>query len=162
VDVLKPRFGLEISLEATREAMLEAFLALRELRRNPRHFEGRDHKGWLVRVAKHAAVDIWRKQNRRRLVGGDAVESVPDSRSERIDAERVYRIEFVRRVIDSLPPVEKLVVVLKVYRRFNRDEIACLLKSTPFRSEGTSFRVRTILQSVMAKIEDLGRRGLDG
>lgn len=84
---------------------------------------------WLLRVARNAAIDAWRRRRTREGVlsaNTEAVEQLPSSHQEPPDAG-VASSEFRRRLhgaVGQLPEPQRSIVVLREIEGYQYDEIA--------------------------------------
>lgn len=107
----------ELVAEAVQETMLKAWRAAATL----------DHRAdgsiapWLYTIARHAAIDIARRE-RRPTAGGHAPEVDPPVAA--IGLERTWEVFEVRRAIDALPDLEREVVRLSHRDGLTHEQIA--------------------------------------
>jgi RNA polymerase sigma-70 factor (ECF subfamily) len=115
----------DAAADATQDAFLKAFKAMRR-------FRGGSFKAWLLRIVTNACYDQLRRKQRRPAqslddlpVEQDHVQYLRDP-AERPD-ERVERQELhdlIQAGIDSLPPDQRVVVVLSDVQGLSYQEIA--------------------------------------
>jgi RNA polymerase sigma-70 factor (ECF subfamily) len=116
--------------EEVKDAMQETFL--RFFRHLRGYDETRDLMGWLSRIAVNASLDVQRR--RRRLGIFNPLESagpIADPGPAADDALiRRDEIAFLRRAIDTLPPKERLAVLLRDVEGLSTNEVAAALSSS--------------------------------
>ena len=117
--------------EETKEAVQETFLRLfRHLRR---YDERQDFSGWLFRIAVNVCRDLQKRRRRRGIFGpiDDAYE-LPSRAAAADDVLAAQgEVALLRRAIDTLPPKEKLALVLRDVEELTTDEVAAILGSRP-------------------------------
>src|SRR5213082_85859 len=96
--------------EEVKEALQETFL--RVFRHLGRYDERYDFAGWLYRIAVNVCRDL-EKRRRRRTFFGRLEQTAPPPNGLRID---------LARAIDSLPPKERLAVILRDVEQLSTEE----------------------------------------
>jgi RNA polymerase sigma-70 factor, ECF subfamily len=77
---------------------------------------------WLFQIALNQSRSSMRRSSSREYV---ALEDAPElSQDPDVDAESILRAEKVRKIVDSLPPKMREVVVLRFYNEKSEQEIA--------------------------------------
>lgn len=112
----------ELVAEAVQETMLKAWRAAATL-----DHRADDHGSiapWLYAIARHAAIDIARRE-RRPTAGGHAPEVDPPVTA--IGMERTWEVFEVRRAVDALPEPERAVVRLAHRDGLTHEQIATAL-----------------------------------
>jgi RNA polymerase sigma-70 factor (ECF subfamily) len=105
--------------EEVKEALQETFLRL--FRHLGRYDEEQDFFGWLYRIAVNVCRDL-DKRRRRRTFFGILEQTAPAHTALRID---------LARAIDSLPPKERLAVILRDVEQLSTEEVAKILGNSP-------------------------------
>lgn len=116
--------------EDVKDALQETFL--RFFRHLRRYDESQDLMGWLTRIAVNASLDVRRR--RRKLGIFDPLESagpVADP-TPGADDDLIHRGELalLRRAIDTLPPKQRLAVLLRDIEGLPTSEVAAALSSS--------------------------------
>lgn len=117
--------------EEVKEALQETFLRL--FRHLHRYDETQDFAGWLFRIAVNVCRDLERRRRRRRIfapldgaLGFSGKTLAADDALARRDD-----VALLRRAIDTLPPKEKLAIILRDVEELSTDEVAAILGSRP-------------------------------
>src|SRR5882672_9967380 len=105
--------------EEVKEALQETFL--RVFRHLGRYDERYDFVGWLYRIAVNVCRDLERRR-RRRTFFGRLEQTAPPPNALRID---------LVRAIDSLPPKERLAIILRDVEELSTEEVAAILGNSP-------------------------------
>ena len=105
--------------EEVKEALQETFL--RVFRHLGRYDERYDFTGWLYRIAVNVCRDLERRR-RRRIFFGRLEETAPPHDALRVD---------LARAIDSLPPKERLAIILRDIEELSTEEVAAILGNSP-------------------------------
>jgi len=83
----------------------------------------RDPAPWLATIAKHAAIDIYRREARRPTTG--LTDNVMRDRAEvRVSSETLDAVWHVRRAIEALPADEAMIVRLQHIDGMTQNEIS--------------------------------------
>jgi RNA polymerase sigma-70 factor (ECF subfamily) len=106
--------------EEVKEALQETFL--RVFRHLGRYDERYDFFGWLYRIAVNVCRDLEKRRRRRTFFGRLEESAPPPPTGLRID---------LARAIDSLPPKERLAVILRDVEELSTEEVAAILGSAP-------------------------------
>src|SRR5204863_5058739 len=110
---------VELAEEATQQTFVRAWQAADRL--DP----DRDPDPWLITIAKHAAIDIHRREARRLATSLDEVATDhPALVTLPIDIGTIDAVWHVRRAIDTLPPNEARIVRLQHLGGLTHTEIA--------------------------------------
>ncbi|SET70718.1 RNA polymerase sigma-70 factor, ECF subfamily [Natronincola peptidivorans] len=134
----------QIAEDLTQETFYRAYLYLES-------YKGEKVKPWLLRVAKNAFIDWYRKEKRHVSLEPTVLESIPNK--EQRGPEEVYllaeKIEgWVERVKD-LPPKQQQVLLLCDYYDFTYQEIADVLHLTLADVKTSLFRGRKKVKELM-------------
>jgi RNA polymerase sigma factor (sigma-70 family) len=135
--------------EATQQTFLQAW-------RNADRFEpGRDFAPWLATIARRAAIDILRREQRR---PAGSLESADPGDSSLValppSAERVEAIWSVRAAIESLEPDEREIVRLQHLEGYTHAEIAETLGIAVGTVKSRSHRAHRRLANRLAHLND--------
>ena len=106
--------------EEVKEALQETFL--RVFRHLGRYDERYDFAGWLYRIAVNVCRDLEKRRRRRTFFFGPREETVRPHDALRID---------LARAIDSLPPKERMAIILRDVEELSTDEVAAILGNSP-------------------------------
>lgn len=126
------------ALDLTQEIFLRMIHSL------PAYRNIENFRGWLFTIAVNCCRDYFR-QKRPREVSADEAELLPDIRDLYKHSELQNE---VRDALDSLPPVQKEVVILRFYHGYKMREIAQITSS----NEAT---VKSRLHQALIKLETL-------
>ncbi|HEY0371944.1 MAG TPA: RNA polymerase sigma factor [Thermoanaerobaculia bacterium] len=132
--------------EDVKDAVQETFLRIyRFLGRYDAH---RDFHGWLARITVNVCRDALRKRKR-------IFEELPEleSNEARADEELIHQSDLarLRRAVDSLPPKERLAVILREVEGLPTDEVATALGTTVTTVRVQISRARAKLRAWMEK-----------
>jgi RNA polymerase sigma-70 factor (ECF subfamily) len=135
--------------EDVKDAVQETFLRL--FRFLGRYDESKDFHGWLARIT----VNVCRDALRRRKHRCDPLESAPEPASSeaRADDELIHRADLamLRRAVDTLPPKERLAVILRDVEGMRTEDVANALGSTVTTVRVQISRARAKLRSWIAR-----------
>jgi len=106
--------------EEVKEALQETFL--RVFRHLGRYDERYDFAGWLYRIAVNVCRDLEKRRRRRTFFGRLEEPAPPPPSGLRID---------LARAIDSLPPKERLAIILRDVEELSTEEVAAILGNSP-------------------------------
>jgi RNA polymerase sigma-70 factor (ECF subfamily) len=136
--------------EATQQTFVQAWRAAGSF--DP----GRELGPWLATIARRAAIDVHRRESRRTsralddLAAGDpALVSLPP------EAEQVYDIWEVRRVVDELPDDEREVVRLQHFDGMTHTEISERLGLPVGTVKSRSFRAHKRLAAALGHLREV-------
>jgi RNA polymerase sigma-70 factor (ECF subfamily) len=115
----------EAAADAVQDSFLKAFRALRS-------FEGGNFKAWLLRIVTNTCYDVLRSKQRRPTESLDDLpveqEYIPyltdTAETPEQHAERMELNQFLEAGIQSLPPDQRMVVLLCDIHGFSYEEIA--------------------------------------
>jgi RNA polymerase sigma-70 factor (ECF subfamily) len=132
----------ELAEEATQQTFLQAWRAAST-------FEpARDLTPWLVTIARRAAIDIQRREQRRSHIGLDeapptdtSLVTLPPS------AEQIEAVWRVRAAIDGLAPADRDLVRMQHFEGLSHTEIATRLDIPVGTVKSRSFRAHRLLAS---------------
>lgn len=135
--------------EATQQTFLQAW-------RSARGFDpDRDLAPWLATIARRAAIDIYRREQRRPTTpldlappGDTSLVSMPPSE------EQAWEVWQVRRAIAELRPDEQEIVRLQHLEGFTHSEIAARLGVALGTVKSRSFRAHRTLAANLAHLRD--------
>jgi RNA polymerase sigma factor (sigma-70 family) len=109
----------DLSKDAVQETFIKAWKARSQF--DP----DRDLEPWLARIAERVAIDILRREARRRHEGLETADpSHPDLISPPPSADRAYEVAEVRQAVETLPYHECEVIRLRYFERLTYPEIA--------------------------------------
>ena len=142
----------DLAEEATQQTFVKAWQAA------DRVDVDRDPSPWLATIAKHAAIDIYRRESRRPTVSFASVPANDQALvSEPPDLASLEIVWQVRRAIDALPPDEAAVVRLQHLEGLTQAELADRLgiplgtvKSRSHRAHG---RLATLLDHLRVRAD---------
>jgi RNA polymerase sigma-70 factor (ECF subfamily) len=117
--------------EEVKEALQEIFLRL--YRHLDRYDERRDFFAWLYRIVVNVCRDLERRRRRRRwfLRPLESALSLVSERRIEDEMESKDRRELLGRAIDSLPPKERLTIILRDLEGYSTEEAAEILENKP-------------------------------
>ncbi len=134
------------------EAAQQAFVAA--WRASESFDVGRDLAPWLATIARRAAIDIGRREARRRHQSLDQTEAraaevvgLPDS------VERAYEVWEVRRAIEQLAPDEAALIRLQHFEGLTHAEIAQRLAVPVGTVKSRSFRAHRRLAGLLGHLQ---------
>lgn len=135
--------------EATQQTFVQAW-------RSASAFEaGREFGPWLATIARRAAIDIHRREQRRPT---DALDFVPTDDAAVVtlppDIGRIYDVWQVREAIDALAPDDRELVRLQHIQGMTHTEIAERLGIPVGTVKSRSFRVHRVLAERLAHLRD--------
>jgi RNA polymerase sigma-70 factor (ECF subfamily) len=101
-------------------------------------------RAYLYRIVARLCFDLSRRKRQRRHVG------LPDPAEDYAAPEGVFvrgeRTAALRQALDSLPPAQKMAVILRYYEDLGYREIAAVLKTTDKAVERLLARARAALE----------------
>lgn len=116
--------------EDVKDALQETFL--RFFRHLRRYDESQDLMGWLTRIAVNASLDVRRRRSKLGIF--DPLESAGPVADPALgaDDDLIHRGELalLRRAIDTLPPKQRLAVLLRDVEGLPTSEVAAALSSS--------------------------------
>ena len=153
------RFFRQRSLveEAAQEVFLKAFLQLKK-------YEGRGSlEGWLTRITTTTCLNLLRNaRNKRELTVSDLNDSEInwlDSRAvsaagekQSTDEERATAADLVNRVLDTLPPDDRLVLILMEAEGTSIKEVAEITGWSESKVKVQAFRARRRMRESVEKL----------
>ena len=153
------RFFRQRSLveEAAQEVFLKAFLQLK-------NYEGRGSlEGWLTRITTTTCLNLLRNaRNKRELTVSDLNETEInwlDSRAvfaagekQSTDEERATAADLVNRVLDTLPPDDRLVLILMETEGASIKEVAEITGWSESKVKVQAFRARRRMRESVEKL----------
>lgn len=141
----------DMAADATQEAFISAYRAIGQYR-------GESFKGWLMRIVTNACYDQLRAKKRRPSAPLEAV-LYGDPEESRLQGERIQRPEeyvdqqelgeLIRRGLQTLPPDQRMVLVLSDIQEMKYDEIAYVLGIPPGTVKSRLNRARSKLRDFM-------------
>ena len=143
--------------ETTQQTFLQAW-------RSAAGFDAdRDMAPWLATIARRAAIDIYRREQRRPTTpldlaspGDSSLVTTPPSE------EQAWEVWQVRQAIDALAPDEREIVRLQHLEGFTHSEIAERLGLALGTVKSRSFRAHKALAVRLAHLRDDEPNGFDG
>jgi RNA polymerase sigma-70 factor (ECF subfamily) len=139
--------------EATQQAFLQAWRA------SSTYDPARELGPWLATIARRAAIDIHRRESRRRHESLDATPSTdPALVSLPPSIERVYDIWEVRQALDQLSPEEATLVRLQHLEGLSHTEIADRLGIPLGTVKSRTHRAHRRLAALLGHLRDDPRR----
>jgi RNA polymerase sigma factor (sigma-70 family) len=120
----------DLAEDATQQTFLKAWRAAATF--DP----ARDLGPWLATIARRTAIDLYRREARRRTerLDDDAVAEIPDG------VDQTFDVWAVREAIDELPPLEREVIRLQHLESFTQAEIGARLDVPVNTIKSRSFR----------------------
>jgi RNA polymerase sigma-70 factor (ECF subfamily) len=86
-------------------------------------------KGWIVRIARHRALNDLRKRRLRIAGGDDALEQVADEEAMPDEAQwAAHRRAAVQKAIDALPASERQALSLAIFEELTHEQVASALR----------------------------------
>lgn len=143
-------YGMLPSPEAAEEVVQDALHSVWREARGYRAERG-TVRGWLLRIARNAAID-WRRTKGKRSERESPLEEAREREDPVAEEaiERVVRSDRIRAALGVLPPEQREVVVLAFYRGLTQPEIAA-------RTGAPLGTVKSRARLAMARLrEDLG------
>ncbi|MGH7506264.1 MAG: RNA polymerase sigma factor [Longimicrobiales bacterium] len=115
----------DLAQDAAQDAMVNALRGLHRFRGDA------SFRTWLLRIALNAARSVARRRGRRREVALAVIENAPDGEAD-VATRTAMRDEAARaaRMIERLPPKQKLAVSLRVNQGLSYAEVAAVLECT--------------------------------
>ena len=116
---------------------------------NLRRFDWRGipFAAWLFRIAANLISDRWQRQNREQVADEpEQIESVP---GKNFEFEEVERKATLFRLVDTLPPEQRRVVVLRFVEEKSIKEVAREISKTEGAVKQLQFRALTALRARM-------------
>ena len=133
--------------EATQQAFLKAWRAAESLDAS------REMGPWLATIARRVAIDVHRREARRRAYQLESVAPAdPALVTQPQSAEAVYDVWEVRRAVAELPPEEQEIVRLQHFEGLTHRAIAERLKVPAGTVKSRSFRAHTRLAAQLAHL----------
>ncbi|MGA9391957.1 MAG: sigma-70 family RNA polymerase sigma factor [Candidatus Sulfotelmatobacter sp.] len=115
---------------------------------NLRKFEWRGipFAAWLFRIAANLISDRWQRSNREQLAAEPQIESIQARGAEFEDVERKA---MLFRMVETLPPEQRRVVVLRFVEEKSIKEVAREIRKTEGAVKQLQFRALTALRARM-------------
>jgi RNA polymerase sigma-70 factor (ECF subfamily) len=110
-------------------------------------------RNWVARIARNLAIDLWRRQTRRRVVPLSAVELGSDRYDPALLAEREEDRTVLRHAVNDLKPEERAVVSLRYDDDLSYEELSKKLQ-IPIGTAGT--RVHRAITSLRGRLRQTG------
>jgi RNA polymerase sigma-70 factor (ECF subfamily) len=131
--------------DATQQTFVQAWQAA------TRYDPGRSLGPWLARIARHAAIDVYRRN--RRLLHVDDVARLDRSAVDPVPSvEQLYEMWEVRRALLRLSEPERELIRLQHYREFTHVEIAEHLGVPVGTVKSRSFRAHRRLAGLLGHL----------
>ena len=144
--------------DATQDAFVSAFKHIREYR-------GGSFKAWLLRIVTNACYDQLRVKQRRPTASLDALLIDPDDPAPGVDraapespqefAERRELGDAIQRGLATLPPDQRVTLVLTYIEGFSYDEVAAATGANLGTVKSRLSRARAALRDFMIAQEEL-------
>ena len=144
--------------DATQDAFVSAFKHIREYR-------GGSFKAWLLRIVTNACYDQLRVKQRRPTASLDALLIDPDDPAPGVDraapespqefAERRELGDAIQRGLATLPPDQRVTLVLTDIEGFSYDEVAAATGANLGTVKSRLSRARAALRDFMIAQEEL-------
>ncbi len=148
----------EAAADATQEAFLSAFRAIR-------HFRGGSFKAWLLRIVTNACYDQLRARQRRPTASLDAMLLNPDQPApglERATAESPHEVAerhelgaLIQRGLDTLPYEQRVTLVLIDIEGLSYEEAANVLATNLGTIKSRLSRARAALRDFLVQQGEL-------
>lgn len=113
---------------------------------------------WLYTITRRVCVDMYRRDRRAAIPHSEAMWHL-DEPSEPAPAELLHLRWEVRRVVDKLPPKERIVVKLQHQDGLSQDEIAAVLRVPIGTVKSRSWRAHRRLADMLADSRHLVTAG---
>lgn len=123
-------------------------------------FQASDLEAYLFKTVRNAAVDIVRRRKRETTIveslffdSDDAIFQDNDrlNSSQSDEVSRREEHQMIRNTIDSLPPPDREIVLLKIFSEFTFEKIADITSSNP---NTVATRYRRLLQKLKNKLKE--------
>lgn len=149
--VYRIAYGFTRDVDTAMEITQETFLKVHE-RLGGWRGDG-DVKNWIARIASNEAMNFNRSARRREA--GEAFPAVSDFAEPAQHAALVRREaeQALHRSLSSLPPRQRLAIVLRYFQGMSAREIAALLDCSEDTARNTLLRALRKLRSVLAHIQ---------
>ena len=132
----------DLAAEVVQTTFLNAWRAA------PRFDGSRDLGPWLYAIARRAAIDVYRRENRHARPSSD----LPDVAVLPVSFESTWEAFEVRRAVDELPPDERAVVRLAHFEGLTHAEIAARLGVPLGTVKSRSHRAHAHLTAALAHL----------
>ncbi len=140
----------DLAGEAAQQTFVNAW------RRSASFDTGRELGPWLATIARHAAIDIHRREARRETVHLDEASAVESSVvAVAASAERSWEVAEVRAAIDALPGDEREVVRLQHLEELTHSEVAQRLGVAVGTVKSRSFRAHRHLAARLGHLREV-------
>lgn len=104
-------------------------------------------KSYLFTTAYHCLVDVMKKENRSATLDGY------ESASSEVDSHLFDVQKVLHEALNTLPEIQKTVILLRDYEGYHYDEIADITKLSESQVKVYIFRARQALKSYLKEIE---------
>lgn len=138
--------------DATQETFVRAFLHLK------RYDPARPFRTWLLSIASHYCVDRLRRRTEDRLLLDEDISldeyrqcEIPMQLSTSAIVEQREREALIRRLLASLPAIERAAIVLCYWYSYSYEEIAEMLGLTVSAVKSRLYRARRALAKKLAQ-----------
>ena len=129
------------------DTLLDAFLRVHDRRRTYRH--GMRFSTWLYTIAHHLAVDRLKHASRRH---SELASDLPGDDATTRDFERSELSLAVRQAVQTLPPDQRAVIVLREYHGLSYREIAIVTGAREDAVRVRAHRARLALREALAPV----------
>lgn len=135
--------------EVAQEAFVRAFLHLGQFRFR----RGARFSTWLFQLARHAALDERRRQQRRPTTGWDELNREPVAPTDDASAHLARRElgEAIAQAVADLPEEQRTALVLTEYHGQSAAEVAAVLHCTVRGAEARLFRARQAVRETLTR-----------
>jgi RNA polymerase sigma factor (sigma-70 family) len=151
------RFALRIVQNAT-EAEDVVQEVLSKLWRTRDNWEQIDNlEAWSMRITKNMALDHLKSRKYRRTEGVEQLQQVSGNASTPLEhVEQQDALASIRRIMDTLPKNQRLVIHLREIEQLNYQEICDQLDMPMTQVKTNLFRARNKLRAALIKQENYG------
>lgn len=136
--------------DAAQDAAQDVFIKLYTSARDYR--PDAEFSTWLYRVTANACLDALRKRHRSRMAPEADLAEMPTDESASPEARAAARelARQVRAAIASLPPNQRMAVVLQRYEELSYKQIAAVLNTSVPAVESLLFRAKNTLKTALS------------
>jgi RNA polymerase sigma-70 factor (ECF subfamily) len=153
----------QAAADVTQEALFAAY-------RHIGAFRGQSLRAWLLRITGNAAIDVWRGRQRRpalsveqlarddEAAAGDTLAALADPAPAANPEEFVLRTELqevIQRGLDTLPPDQRLAIILRDIQGLSYEEIAAITEANLGTVKSRIARGRAGLRAFLRRHEEL-------
>ncbi|MGV9366961.1 RNA polymerase sigma factor [Amycolatopsis sp. NPDC003731] len=117
-----------------------------------------DNRRYVVGIAAHKVMDVYRRQRRLTELDAELAEAVEDSRIDDVLDELVV-LKTVRELIARQPPQRRAVAVLFFLEELNYDEITANLEISKSTVRTHVQRLRAVLKPQLVRLSQIDQGG---